>query len=828
MASKTIQTLSKQSVTHAETYVDRPRRVCSRKSYCEEETDDEFTAEDVKQYKPKGSRRKESYSFIMLEKKQRQIAQTLRWLGENYELKEGMCLPRCVMYTHYLDFCRKGKLCPAGPATFGKIIRQRFPKLTTRRLGTRGQSKYHYYGIVVKETSAYFHAGYSKKGLSRFSGMKGKGDANSNHKKFSLSSKSGTLLPEFPKANTVQLPDGVSIHKVETFIMMYRTHCQRMLDTVVSANFEGVQNFITHFWQGMPSHIISVLECPVVVDIVAICDSILYKVLTDVLIPSTIQDLPDSLREEITEFAENLLDWLDESLTEVPLALKEAKFEVARIFAQALKRQVCFVHLAQAARSTLLSYEDVSQMLGDLRKIDFGQILSKSFFISGNSEIFHKAKTYVGELESLLSKQAPLEAYIEWLDSIVDRCVLKESEDNQAVCFEDRARKFLAMWSFITARVLADLTLRSAPSFGVFHLIHTAFEEYVFLVVENQMIAEMDKKLNISLETHLKKENPTLVPSIERELDKPKENMQPERRQDKPKETSRVRKQKIATVGFFQATKQNIGKDKTSHQQFKKAHANVYQEDKLYITTSAPSVTYPSDEIYQTAPLNNQPRQMVHTTPLNAPMPMSFAPLQQCRSSLQPIPVTDLEPPHEAGNVPEINAFQGDFINAIDKSFLSSRVTLNPDEYMGAPWVQNEPANLTVLNPVSIQEHNPVNNGAMNFPGNGNYPVSYDNNVPALNVYSNAQTMASTPRPPDIPYISPTKDDFGYVPSITNIYPRYNAPNYLYDPMRNAVQPNGSDVMGFNGLLNTPASSFGMDGIPVHDIQLNRLGIGAV
>ena len=31
----------------------------------------------------------------------------------------------------------------------------------------------------------------------------------------------------------------------------------------------------------------------------------------------------------------------------------------------------------------------------------------------------------VGELESLLSKQAPLEAYIEWLDSVVDRCVIK-------------------------------------------------------------------------------------------------------------------------------------------------------------------------------------------------------------------------------------------------------------------------------------------------------------------------------------------------------------------------------------------------------------------
>lgn len=37
---------------------------------------------------------------------------------------------------------------------------------------------------------------------------------NANHKKFSLSSKSGTLLPEFPNAKNVQLPEDVSSHKV--------------------------------------------------------------------------------------------------------------------------------------------------------------------------------------------------------------------------------------------------------------------------------------------------------------------------------------------------------------------------------------------------------------------------------------------------------------------------------------------------------------------------------------------------------------------------------------------------------------------------------------
>ena len=54
MASKAIQANSKQNVAHAETNAGRPKRVCSRKSYCEVETDDELAAEDVKQYKPKG------------------------------------------------------------------------------------------------------------------------------------------------------------------------------------------------------------------------------------------------------------------------------------------------------------------------------------------------------------------------------------------------------------------------------------------------------------------------------------------------------------------------------------------------------------------------------------------------------------------------------------------------------------------------------------------------------------------------------------------------------------------------------------------------------
>ena len=42
-------------------------------------------------------------------------------LEENYCICEGVCLPRNVLYTHYLDFTRRHTLEPACAATFGKV-----------------------------------------------------------------------------------------------------------------------------------------------------------------------------------------------------------------------------------------------------------------------------------------------------------------------------------------------------------------------------------------------------------------------------------------------------------------------------------------------------------------------------------------------------------------------------------------------------------------------------------------------------------------------------------------------------------------------------------
>lgn len=61
----------------------------------------------------------------------------VQWLCDNYEGAEGVSLPRCTLYYHYLLHCQEQKLEPVNAASFGKLIRSVFMGLRTRRLGTR-------------------------------------------------------------------------------------------------------------------------------------------------------------------------------------------------------------------------------------------------------------------------------------------------------------------------------------------------------------------------------------------------------------------------------------------------------------------------------------------------------------------------------------------------------------------------------------------------------------------------------------------------------------------------------------------------------------------
>lgn len=62
-------------------------------------------------------------------------------------------VPRNRVYSQYANRCGTERVVPLNPASFGKLVRVIFPGIQTRRLGVRGESKYHYVDLALEDES---------------------------------------------------------------------------------------------------------------------------------------------------------------------------------------------------------------------------------------------------------------------------------------------------------------------------------------------------------------------------------------------------------------------------------------------------------------------------------------------------------------------------------------------------------------------------------------------------------------------------------------------------------------------------------------------------
>lgn len=67
-----------------------------------------------------------------------------------------------------------------------------------------------------------------------------------------------------------------------------------------------------------------------------------------------------------------------------------------------------------------------------------------------------------------------------------------------------RAQDFLLKWSFFGARVMHNLTLNNASSFGSFHLIRMLLDEYILLAMETQFNNDKEQELQNLLDKYMK------------------------------------------------------------------------------------------------------------------------------------------------------------------------------------------------------------------------------------------------------------------------------------------------------------------------------------
>lgn len=94
------------------------------------------------------------------------------------------------------------------------------------------------------------------------------------------------------------------------------------------------------------------------------------------------------------------------------------------------------------------------------------------------------------EFKTTLQQESPLEKWGDWMKNVVDT-VLLEYKGKES--YPRAARQFLLKWSFYSSMVIRDLTLRSASSFGSFHLIRLLFDEYMIFIIEQRVAEALSK-----------------------------------------------------------------------------------------------------------------------------------------------------------------------------------------------------------------------------------------------------------------------------------------------------------------------------------------------
>nr|CAI5830252.1 unnamed protein product [Callosobruchus analis] len=76
-----------------------------------------------------------------------EIYKTISWIKTHLEEDPDISLPKQEVYNEYSDYCESNSIKPLSQADYGKVMKQVYPKVRARRLGTRGNSRYCYSGL---------------------------------------------------------------------------------------------------------------------------------------------------------------------------------------------------------------------------------------------------------------------------------------------------------------------------------------------------------------------------------------------------------------------------------------------------------------------------------------------------------------------------------------------------------------------------------------------------------------------------------------------------------------------------------------------------------
>ncbi|ORY83539.1 hypothetical protein BCR35DRAFT_265160 [Leucosporidium creatinivorum] len=249
----------------------------------------------------------------------------------------------------------------------------------------------------------------------------------------------------------------------------FARHCDGLLESMKASRFDQFELAIRTWWATLTAEQVALVQHPLVSQLIYRGELALYENCLDFLHGQITVGLMAEQLGSLRTLAEGMestqrfaLAPFDGSLFAAP------KVELAARFAHLLKRHLGLVQLGQALVVLLTNAETLQAMKDAWDLIDLKAIKNQcEMTLDCDCEAL--AETLDGErgLGFLLKseQELKLQVIINWVDTTFHHLGSSSSKE------------LFLKWSFASKEIIRDLTLRSDPSFGSFHIACSFIDE---------------------------------------------------------------------------------------------------------------------------------------------------------------------------------------------------------------------------------------------------------------------------------------------------------------------------------------------------------------
>ncbi|KAF2404644.1 hypothetical protein EJ06DRAFT_470087 [Trichodelitschia bisporula] len=374
-------------------------------------------------------------------------------------------VPRSRVYSTYAEHCGDERVQPLNPASFGKLVRVIFPGIQTRRLGVRGESKYHYVDLALlrdpqegegrRRRDTVSSINHAHKPSIDFNSIPPLNADTSVIPTEEQSFPSPTFAPSasasasldgcvfadpmavgfhpagiqtsvtYPQPllfqpaeppsqdnDVIQLPDIHSYAPPKTdadaadaLSALYRTHCTSLVDCVRFCKEKQFFRLFTSFQGTLTVPVQKLLVHPDIAPWIRECDWLMYQKMIHYVSQLTLQVIPPVAMRFLDTISDNLHGHITKTFHGLPRHVLESKLEPATLFSSLIKRMLKVNQTAHAAARVLIQDECRDQMWRDwVTKVNPKRIMECIVPNCGYEEVY---RILTHDVRSILQPLSP-------------------------------------------------------------------------------------------------------------------------------------------------------------------------------------------------------------------------------------------------------------------------------------------------------------------------------------------------------------------------------------------------------------------------------------